>query len=219
MNEAFVRRYWQKENPLGQQLVIGPGMGPAFAEPAREVVGVVADARDGGLNSDPQPQMFVPVAQVKDAVLALNNRFMPLAWVVRTNLNPLGSSLQVQQVFKDLDDLPIARARSMEQVVVQSTARNRFNTLLLGVFAFVAIMLAAIGLYGLMAYAVEQRTVEFGIRMALGANGGSLRNMVLGQAMRLAVVGAAIGSVAAYFLTSVMSAMLFRGVEGQPRIR
>jgi putative ABC transport system permease protein len=209
VNEAFVRRFWQKESPVGHQLVIGPGMGPAFAEPAREIVGVVADARDGGLNNDPQPQMFVPVAQVKDAVLALNNRFMPLAWVIRTNLNPLASSQQVQQVFKDLADLPIARARSMDQVVVQSTARNRFNTLLLGIFAFVAILLAAIGLYGLMAYSVEQRTMEFGIRMALGANGGSLRNMVLGQAMKLAVVGTLLGSIAAYFLKTVLSTMLF----------
>ena len=209
VNEAFVRRFWQGVPPIGQRLVIGPGMGPAFAEGAREIVGVVTDARDGGLNNDPGPQMFVPVAQVKDAVLALNNKFMPLTWVVRTNTNPLASVQQVQQVFKDLDDLPMAHPRSMEQVVVQSTARDRFNTLLLGIFAFVAILLAAIGLYGLMAYAVEQRTVEFGIRLALGADGGSLRNMVVGQAMKLAVTGAVLGSIAAYFLTTLMSTMLF----------
>jgi len=209
VNEAFVRKFWQGQSAIGQRLVIGPGMGPAFAEPAREIVGVVTDARDGGLNSDPQPQMFTPVAQVKDSVLALNNRFMPLTWVVRTNANPMASVQQVQQVFKDLADLPMAHPRSMEQVVVQSTARNRFNTLLLGIFALVAISLAAIGLYGLMSYSVEQRTVEFGIRMALGADAGSLRNMVVGQAMKLAVAGAVLGSIAAYFLTTVLSTMLF----------
>jgi len=93
--------------------------------------------------------------------------------------------------------------------VVQSTSRDQFNTLLLGVFAFVAILLASIGLYGLMAYSVEQRMMEFGIRLALGASPPALRNMVVGQAMRLAAVGVVIGLAAAYGLTRLMATMLF----------
>ena len=164
-------------------------MGAAFDEPPREIVGIVRDARDAGLNNDPQPQMFVPVSQVRDGVMALNNRFMPLSWVVRTNVAPFSLSAPIQRVFQDLADLPVAHVRSMDQVVVQSTARNQFNTLLLGIFAFVAILLASIGLYGLMAYAVEQRTLEFGIRLALGADSPALRNMIVRQAMLLALAG------------------------------
>ncbi len=209
INEAFARQFWSKENPIGQRLRVGPGMGPVFNEAPREVVGVVADARDGGLNSDPQPQMFVPVAQVRDSVMALNNRFMPLSWVIRTNAGPFTLSAPVQRVFQDLADMPVANVRSMDQVVSESTARNRFNTMLLGIFAFSAIALASIGLYGLMAYSVQQRRVEFGIRLALGADGASVRNLIVRQAMVLAAIGLVIGMGAAFGLTRWMSTLLF----------
>jgi len=184
-------------------------MGAAFNEPAREIIGVVADARDGGLNADPQPEMFVPLPQVRDGVMVLNNRFLPMSWVVRSSVPPFSVSSQVQRVFQDLADLPAAHIRSMDQVVIQSTSREQFNSLLLGIFALVAILLASVGLYGLMAYAVEQRMLEFGIRLALGANGGTLRNMIVGQAMRLALVGIVLGLGAAYGLTRLMTTMLF----------
>ncbi|MBI3679112.1 MAG: ABC transporter permease [Acidobacteria bacterium] len=209
INEAFARQFWPKEDPLGQRIRIGPGMGPAFAEAPREVIGVVADARDAGLNSNPQPQMFVPVAQVRDPVMMLNNRFMPLSWVVRTSATPFSVSTPVQRIFQELADLPAARVRSMDQVVVQSTARNQFNTLLLGIFAFAAILLASIGLYGLMAYSVQQRTLEFGIRLALGAESSAVRNMIVRQAMTLAVAGIVVGLVAALGLSRLLATMLF----------
>jgi ABC-type antimicrobial peptide transport system permease subunit len=97
----------------------------------------------------------------------------------------------------------------MDQVVAQSTARNQFNTLLLGVFAFVAILLASIGLYGLMAYSVEQRTLEFGIRLALGADSQALRNMIMRQAMKLALAGILVGTATALGLTRLIETMLF----------
>ncbi len=209
VNGAFARQYWPKDNPIGQRLIIGPGMGPAFAEPSREIIGIVADARDAGLNSNPVPQMFVPLAQVRDAVMALNNRFLPLSWVVRTHAAPLSLSAPIQRVFQDLADLPVARVRSMDQVVAQSTSRNQFNTLLLGVFAFVAILLASIGLYGLMAYSVEQRTLEFGIRLALGADSQALRNMIMRQAMKLALAGILVGTATALGLTRLIETMLY----------
>jgi putative ABC transport system permease protein len=209
INEAFARRYWPNQNPLGQRLLIGSGMGPDFAEAPREIVGVAADARDAGLNYDPQPEMFVPLPQVRDSVMVLNNRFIPLSWVVRARVEPFTLAAPVARIFENLANLPLAHVRTMDQVVVQSTARNRFNTLLLSLFAVVAILLASIGLYGLMAYSVEQRTVEFGVRLALGAHPSALRAMVVGQSMKLALAGIVIGLAAAYGLTRLMSTLLF----------
>jgi predicted permease len=209
INEAFAKQYWPQQNPLGQRLTIGRGAGPAFADSPREIIGVVADARDSGLNSVPEPEMFLPLAQVPDGIMALNNRFLPLSWVVRTTVNPVSAAPSIQRVFETAAALPAARVRTMEQVVIESTAREKFNTTVLGLFAFVALILASIGLYGLMAYAVEQRTLEFGIRLALGAESGNLWKMVVGQALVFAAAGIAIGLAAAFGLTRLMSSMLF----------
>jgi predicted permease len=209
INEAMARRYWARENPLGQRITIGGGMGPVFAEPPREIIGVVGDARDAGLNQDPTNEMFVPLAQVRDAVMALNNRFMPLSWVVRTRMAPLAVAEPAQRVFHEIADLPVWHVRSMDQVVAQSTARDQFDTVLLSIFAFVAFLLASLGLYGLIAYSVEQRTLEFGIRVALGADAASMYKMIVGQAMKLAAVGVFVGVAAAYGLTRLMATMLF----------
>jgi putative ABC transport system permease protein len=160
----------------------------------------------------------VPVSQVRDSYMKLNNRFMPLSWVVRTHVDPFSLSPAIQRVFQETADLPVAHIRSMDRIVIQSTARDEFNTLVLGIFAFAAILLASIGLYGLMAYAVEQRTLEFGIRLALGANFPQLRNMVVRQAMLLAGVGIAIGLAAAYGLTRFMSSLLFDVKPNDPAV-
>ena len=211
INQAFAKKYWPGQNPVGQRIRIGGSAG-LFAEPPREIVGVVADVRDAGLNIDPQPEMFVPVAQVRDAVMALNNRFMPLSWVVRSNVPPFSLSAPIAQVFVQLADLPVAHVRTMNEVVGHSTASRQFNTVLLSIFAFVAILLASLGLYGLMAYTVEQRRLEFGIRLALGASRPALRNLVLGHAIKLAAAGIVIGLGAAFGLTRLMNTMLY-GVQ------
>jgi len=218
VNQAFARRYFKDQDPIGQRLIIGSGMGPDFTQPPRQIIGVVADARDGGLNSDPQPATFVPLSQVGDAYMALNNTFMPLRWIVRTRVAPYSLLGQVQGAFQEAAGLPVFHVRSMEQIVAGSTARDRFNTLLLGTFAFFAILLASIGLYGLMAYSVEQRRLEFGIRLALGANFGQLRAMVVGQAMLLAAVGILIGLGAAFGLTRYLATLLFQVKPNDPAI-
>jgi putative ABC transport system permease protein len=115
----------------------------------------------------------------------------------------------IQQAFQNAADLPVAHIRSMDQIVIGSTARDQFNTLVLVIFAVVAILLSSIGLYGLMAYSVEQRTLEFGIRLALGADTPMLRNMIVRQAMTLACVGIVVGLAAAYGLTRLMASLLF----------
>jgi putative ABC transport system permease protein len=209
INEAMARRYWKNENPIGQRLIIGSGMGPDFVQAPREIIGVAGDTRDGGLNNDPPPATFVPLSQVGDAYTKLNNRFMPLRWLVRTRVAPFTLAAPIQRAFQEGADLPAAHLRSMEQIVAESTARDRFNTLLLAIFAFCAILLAAIGLYGLLAYSVEQRRLEFGIRLALGADSGRLRYLVLRQAMTLAGIGIAIGLGAAFGLTRFLASLLY----------
>lgn len=218
INQAMAKRYWKDQDPIGQRIIIGSGMGPNFTQPPRQIIGVVGDARDAGLNSDPQPATFVPLAQVSDSYMALNNSFMPLRWLVRGKAAPFALLEQIRAVFQQSAGLPVSHVRSMDQIVLESTARDQFNTILLGVFAFFAILLASIGLYGLMAYSVEQRTLEFGIRLALGADFGRLRSMVVRQAMTLALAGIAIGLGAAYGLTRLMASLLYQVKPTDPLI-
>jgi predicted permease len=216
INEAMAKQFWPKEDPLGRRILVGAGMGPPFVEPPREIVGIAADVRDEGLNVQPFPTMYTPLAQLKDGVMALNARLRPIDWVVRTGVEPYSLSAAVQNEIRRSTGLPAANVRSMDQVLVHSTSRDQLNTTLLAIFAGAAILLASIGLYGLMAYAVQQRTLEFGIRLALGADARGLRNMVLRQAMILAASGIAIGLAAAYGLTRFMASMLFGVKPGDP---
>jgi putative ABC transport system permease protein len=160
----------------------------------------------------------VPLSQVRDSYMKLNNRFMPLRWVARTRVEPYSLLPAIQRAFQQTANLPVAHVRTMDRIVIQSTARDEFNTLVLGIFAFTAILLASIGLYGLMAYTVEQRTLEFGIRLALGASYPQVRNMVVRQAMTLAAAGIVIGLAAAYGLTRLMASLLFQVKPNDPAV-
>jgi putative ABC transport system permease protein len=210
INEAMKKKYWPKEDPVGQQLLIGKGVGPQFAEAARQIVGVVGDTRDGGLNRDPRPLMIIPSAQVTDGMTALNTNIGPMVWLVRTHGDPHQYiSAITNQLRQASGGFPVARVRPMTEVVVQSTARQDFNMLLLTIFGGSALILAAIGIYGLMAYSVEQRTQEMGIRMALGADRSRIRSLVVWHGMRLTIVGVLIGIGAAFGLTRLIASFLF----------
>ena len=212
VNEEFVKKFFGKGDGLGSQITIGKGVGPEFEEPAREIVGIVGDVRQG-LDQPPNPIMYVPIAQVNDGVIALNNRIGAIQWTVRTKLQPFSLSADIQRELREASGgLPVAHIRSMQQVVSESTARNDFNMTLLTIFAAVALLLAAIGIYGLMAYSVQQRTQEIGVRMALGANPHQVRRMVVLQGMQLNLIGVVLGVVASLALTHLMKSMLF-GVE------
>jgi predicted permease len=215
INESMAKQYWKTANPINEHLTIGRGgMREFAAEPDRLIIGVVADSRDGGLNQDPGPKMFVPQAQIPDNVNALNTKIGPMAWVVKTRVPPLTLSAEVQSKLREATGLPVADIRSMDQIVSRSTSRERFNTLLMSVFALSALALAAIGIYGVMAYAVQQRTREIGVRLALGAEPAAVRRMVVFQGMRLALIGVIIGVVTAYALSNYMRSLLF-GVEAR----
>lgn len=210
INQAFAKQYFPKSDPIGQQIIIGKGVGPEFEEPARQIVGIVGDIHDGGLNRDPGPLMIVPMAQVPDGVTKLNAGIGPIAWLVRAHGDPRLLTTQItEQLRQASGGFPVARIRPMDEVVARSTARETFSMILLGTFGAVALILASIGIYGLMAYSVQQRTQEIGIRMTLGASPEKVRLMVVKQGMLLAGVGVVIGVAGGLAITRVMRSLLF----------
>ena len=210
INEGMAKKFWQNADPVGQRITIGKGVGPEFEEPPREIVGIVGDVRNGGLDSDPEPIMYIPVAQMPNGVTALNNRIIPITWIVRTKVEPFSLSTEIQEELRTASGgLPVSHIRSMDQVRSESTQRTDFNMTLLVIFASVALLLAAIGIYGLMAYSVQLRTQEIGIRMALGAVPQNVRKMIVVQGMRLALIGVFLGVAASLALTRLMASLLY----------
>lgn len=217
INEAMAKQFWPKGDPLNDRLEIGAGMGPVFGEPPRQVIGVVGDTRDGGLNQDPGPTMFIPVSQMPDKVTELNSRIAPLWWIVRTRTEPHTLTAAVSAAVREATGgLPVAHIRTMDEIVVLTTSRERFNMLLLTCFGASALLMAAIGIYGLMAYSVQQRTQELGVRMALGAQASNIRNMVIRQGMLLAGIGLVIGIAGAFWLTKFLTGFLFGVTKWDP---
>ena len=185
-------------------------MGPVFAEPSRQIIGVVGDMRDAALDQDPGPTMYIPELQMLDGVTELNSRIVPLWWIVRTRTEPHTLTAAVTKAIREATGgLPVAHIRSMDEIAVETTSRQRFNMLLLTAFGASALLMAAIGIYGLMAYSVAQRTQELGVRMALGAQAANIRNMVIRQGMMLAGIGLVIGIAGAFWLTKFLTGFLF----------
>ena len=161
INEAMARRFWPKGDPLKDRILTGVGMGPVFVEPPRQIIGVIGDTHDSGLNRNPRPTMYIPVAQMPDAVTALNSRIAPLWWIVRSNVEPHTLVTPVSTAIREASGgLPVAHIRTMDEILIRSTSRQRFNMLLLTIFGASGLLMAAIGVYGLMAYSVERRTQE-----------------------------------------------------------
>jgi putative ABC transport system permease protein len=211
INQALARQLWPNEDPVGQHVMCGQGIGPEFeGEPKREIIGIVADSHNSGLGRPSDPMMMVPIAQVPDGYAAAYSNIQPLFWLVRTHGDPhLSIPAVTEQLRIASGGFPVAHIRTMDEVMGRSTARQSFNMLLLTIFGAVALLLAAIGIYGLMAYSVAQRTQEMGIRMALGADRDTIRKLVVWQGMRLALVGVAVGIVASFGLTRLLSTFLF----------
>ena len=209
VNETMAKRYWPKDDPIGQRITIGKGLGPEFEEPTRMIVGIVGDVREAGLGQPAEPVMYIPAPQVPDGLTRLANRVIPSNWAIRAAGDPLSLSAAVQREFLAVDaQAPPANVRTMEQVMREATARERFNTLLLAIFAGIALLLAAIGIYGLISYSVQQRSHEIGVRMALGAASGDVLRMFLWHGLRLAAIGMTVGLAAAYGLTRFLGRFL-----------
>lgn len=219
INETMAKRFWPKGDPLQDRILIGKGVMPQLdAEQPRQIIGIVADQRDSALNQNPGPEMYIPNGQATDAIQALNVRLTPLAWVVRTRVEPMKLRAAVEEQLRQVSGLPVTDIRAMDEVVLRSTSRERFHMLLMSTFGGVSLLLAAIGIYGLMAYSVEQRTQEIGIRMALGAERNSVRGMVMRQGMTFAIIGVVIGVAGAFALARQIASFLFGVTAWDPLV-
>jgi putative ABC transport system permease protein len=213
INETMAKEFWPHKDPIGTQLYVSKNMGPGLDESSPMIVGVVADSHNAGLGRPPGPMMMVPITQVTDLYTVSYTNVQPLFWVVRTQGDPHQFLPRVaEQLRLASGGFPVAHVRTMDEVMEGSTVRASFNMLLLSIFGVIALILAAIGIYGLMAYSVEQRTQEMGIRMALGADRSVIQRLVVWHGMKLAVAGIALGLGTAFVLSHLIESLLF-GVE------
>ena len=203
VSAAFAQKFFPNENPVGKFLKIGAGEGPARAKyKTREIVGVIGDLRSQDLERDPNPTYYVPLSQLM---------FGPPTIVVRTVGDPMALAVEVGKVLRSMDsEAPLYKLRTMADYLALDLGRARFQTVLLGLFAGIALLLTAVGLYGVMAQSVAQRTQEIGIRMAMGATREDVRAMVLRHATYLSLSGTVIGVVSALALARLIESLLYQ---------
>ncbi len=203
INETFAHRFFPGEDAIGKRVT--------FDNPEKEkaswnsIVGVVRDVKHSALDAEPRPEIFRPFFQSPGTSFSGD-----LALVARTVSDPLSLAAAIRNEVWAVDkEMPVYDIETMDQIIAESVSRRRFNMLLLGVFAAVAMILATVGIYGVMSYTVSQRTHEIGIRMALGAERGDVLRLVVGQGMMQALAGVAIGLAGAFAVTRVMASLLY----------
>ncbi len=204
VNETLARRYWPNENVLGKRLKLGPNANA----PWLTIVGVTGDARNFGLDEEARPEAYVSYQQSPAERMRL---------VIRTATEPLSLIPSVRAAVQAFDrDLPFSQAATMEQLYAKSVAHRRLNMFLLAIFAAVALLLAIVGIYGVMSYAVTQRTHEIGVRVALGAQANDILKLVIGQGMKSVLTGVTVGLIAAFGLTRLMKSLLYEVAPTDP---
>jgi putative ABC transport system permease protein len=209
LSETAVKRYFPSENPLGKRITIGWGRGEGKPKAGGEVVGIVGDVKEQGLGTPTLPEIYVPHAQLPTQMLDL---------VVRTAVDPRSLAAPARAAVQALDpELPVARLRTLDDVVARSISEPRFYVLLLAAFAGVALVLAALGIFGVMSYAVVERSREIGIRLALGARPADVLDSVLRRALLLVLAGVAAGLCGALALSRTMAHLLFNLSPTDPR--
>ncbi len=200
INKVMAERFWPNESPLGQFIYLS-----AETTRWREIVGVVGNEKLSGLDAEIAPAIYIPIAQ-NTFPNAARNMFL----VLRAQGEPTSMVPSIQKELRSMDqEQALFQVRLLEEVISNSLSQRRFNSLLLVIFGALAGLLAAVGIYGVIAYSVTQRTNEIGIRLALGAQQSDVLNMILGQGIKLTLIGIAIGMVAAFALTRILSSLLF----------
>jgi putative ABC transport system permease protein len=219
VNQTMARKYWPNADPLADRLILGKGLGPKYADPPRQIVGIVGDVRTNSLDEAPKPEVYIPVAQLSNVFNAALAEEAPLTWIVRTRAEPRSVSGPIEKALRDATGgLPAGEVRMMNEVIARSISDHDFSALLLTIFGAAALLLAAIGIYGLMAYSVQQQTQEIGIRLALGARSASVRSRIVFQGMGVALGGAVLGIAAAFGLSRVLSSELYGVQPGDPMV-
>ena len=202
INASMAHMFFPNENPLGKRLQLGAL--PDQQVPTMEIVGVVGDVRPG-VGLDPQSEMYLPYRQA-DLILPV----FQLSVVLRTAGDPLTETSALRSALAQIDpNQPLVKVRTMEDNMATTVAQPRFRAWLIGIFAALALLLAAVGVYGVMAYTVTQRTIEIGVRVSMGAQPGEIFRIIVGEGLRLALAGVAVGLVAAFALTRLLRTFLF----------
>jgi putative ABC transport system permease protein len=204
INETMARRYWPGEDPVGKRILIEM----KDENSMNEIIGIVKDTKVQGLDEPSRPMSYWPIPELP---------YPGMSYVIRTDGNPAAVVGLVRDAIWAIDrDQPLADVRTMDQVIGETLSRARFTTLLLGVFSLVAVLLAAIGIYGVMSYTVAERTQEIGIRMALGAEPGAVVRLVVRQGLLLAGIGTGAGLLVALGVTRLLGSMLFEMSPSDP---
>ncbi|WP_158750330.1 ABC transporter permease [Acidobacterium sp. S8] len=200
VNQAFAKKYFPGQNPLGQHMKSDLGDG-TISRPMREIVGVVSNIKRQGLTADAQPEYYLPYSQA-----VITNPY----FTIRTKGNAEGIEAAIRNAVSQIDStIPVYNVSPLETYVSKSSAQQRFETVLLSLFAGIALLLSTIGLYGLLSYIVTQRTFEIGLRMAIGAQRSDMLHMILRRGLRLAAIGLGIGLVASALLTRLLTHLLY----------
>jgi predicted permease len=210
INQAMAKKYWPKEDAIGQVITIGKGLGPQFDDQPRQVIGIVGDVRETGLADQDVGVMYIPAGQVPEGLTQLANSVLPLSWCIRSAMDPMSLRTAIERQIQAVDgQMPVSKVRTMDQVIAEGVSRQHFNMLLLSIFAAIALILAAIGIYGLMSYSVEQQTQELGIRIALGAGKEQVLKLIVRQGMMPVGIGVAAGLAIAFGVTRLLSSLLY----------
>jgi len=200
VNQALVRRDFPNADPIGKRINLG-GTNPQGQPLWWEIVGVAANVRSLELREEATPEFYLS---------ALQDTFEGMSVVIRGTSEPVSLVPEIRRIVAEADkSAPVSEVKTMEHIVEESVTQPRFNLFLLGLFGGIALLLSAAGIYGVTAYSVTQRTHEFGIRMALGAQVGDVLKMILGQGMLLILAGIAVGLVVSFALTRLMKSLLF----------